>query len=136
MQISNFLGFALECTERVLRELGHRLPILWVLGHPGKIAKTLDGVWDTHSRKSGMAMGAVARVAAQCGFNAEVILAIERCNTVEAILQLLHGQPWAPALWSEIEHRAARLMHEKVPQADRVEVRLFALDARPLGQAA
>lgn len=136
VQISNFLGFALECTQRTLAQENRRLAALWVLGHPGKIAKVLDGIWDTHSRRSGMAMAALARVAAECGFDGSKVREIEQANTVEAAMELLRDEPAARAFWREIELRTARLMHEKVPTTDRVEVRLFALNSRPLGQAA
>lgn len=136
VQISNFLGFSLECAQQALEQEDRRLATLWVIGHPGKIAKALDEVWDTHSRKSAMAMGAVARVATECGFDSSTMHAIAGSNTVEAVMDLLRDEPRAPALWTEIERRAARLMHRKVPRADRVEVRLFSLNTVPLGQAA
>jgi cobalt-precorrin-5B (C1)-methyltransferase len=63
VQIANFLGDALDFTQQALSEEGRTLPLLWLAGHPGKLAKVLDGVWDTHSSKSNMAMQGVARVA-------------------------------------------------------------------------
>ena len=136
VQISNFIGFALDRTEQVLAEQHARLKTLWVLGHPGKLAKVLDEVWDTHSGKSSMAMGSVARVAAECGFAATDVEKIERANTVEAVMELLRAHPRAHALWSEIEDRASRLMQARMPHVDRVEVRLFGLHGTALGKAA
>ncbi|HZC34878.1 MAG TPA: cobalt-precorrin-5B (C(1))-methyltransferase CbiD, partial [Chthoniobacterales bacterium] len=52
VQMSNFIGFALECVEQCLAENQHRLPALWLVGHPGKLAKILAEDWDTHSGKS------------------------------------------------------------------------------------
>lgn len=136
VQISNFVGFALERTEEVLEEEEVRLPALWVLGHPGKLAKVLDGVWDTHSRGSGMAMEAVARVAAELGWPGRRVRAVEESNTVEGVIEMLGSGPEARVLWTETEGRIARLMHARVPRVDRVEVRLFAMDGRALGEAA
>jgi len=34
VQISNFIGFALDCTNLVLAEEGRQLPVLWMVGHP------------------------------------------------------------------------------------------------------
>jgi len=136
VQISNFIGFALDCTERTLAEEGARLPTLWVVGHPGKLAKVLDDVWDTHSGKSGMAMDAIARVAAEIGFADADVEKIERANTVEAAMELIKADACAQTLWSEVEDRCARLIRARVPRADRVEVRLFGLHGTALGKAA
>lgn len=136
VQIANFVGASLDHTQQVLQEEQLQLGALWVLGHPGKIAKVLDGVWDTHSGKSGMAMGTVAAVAADCGFSPEQVEQIAKANTVENVIQILHSDPRAKAFWTEVEQRTARLMHARVPAAQRVEVRLFAMNGTPIGAAA
>jgi cobalt-precorrin-5B (C1)-methyltransferase len=136
VQVSNFIGFALDGTEQVLAEEDSRLSSLWVLGHPGKLAKVLDGIWDTHSGKSAMAMTACARVAAECGFESVVVEKIARANTVEAVMELLKSDPRAARLWSEIEDRVARLMQARLSRVDRVEARLFGLHGNALGKAA
>ena len=136
VQIANFLGESLEFTEQALREEGRRLDTLWLVGHPGKLAKVLDGVWDTHSSKSEMAMGAVARVAADCGFDPALVKEMESANTVEAIMEQIRNEPNAPGLWAEIERRVSQQVHEKVPSVNRVEVRLFGLHGNALGEAA
>lgn len=135
VQISNFIGFALDCTNLVLAEEGRDLPVLWIVGHPGKLAKTLDDVWDTHSKKSGMAMTAVARVAAECGFPDEDVGSLQHSNTVEAAVDLLREHPRARELWSAVESRIATLVHSKLKRVGRVEVRLFGLHGVALGQA-
>ena len=133
--VSNFIGFALECTERELAAQNRRLPALWLVGHPGKLAKPLAGDWDTHCGKSAMAMHAVARVAAECGFTPRQIAAIERSNTVEAVLESLRDHPRARQVWREVEERVAALMRSRLTRVDRVEVRLFGLGGMALGQA-
>jgi cobalt-precorrin-5B (C1)-methyltransferase len=136
VQISNFIGFALDCTNRVLAEEGRRLPLLWVVGHPGKLAKTLDNIWDTHSGKSPMAMATVARVAADCGFRVAEVQAIEKSNTVEAAMESLRQHPRAHELWCTVERRIAAVVHSRLTRVERVEARLFGLHAVALGQAA
>src|SRR5438132_4118755 len=37
VQMSNFIGFTLECVEQTLAENGYTLPKLWLIGHPGKL---------------------------------------------------------------------------------------------------
>lgn len=136
VQISNFIGFALDCTNLVLAEEGRNLPVLWVIGHPGKLAKILDDVWDTHSRNSSMAMSAVARVAAECGFAEEDVRRLESSNTVEAAVETLREHPRARELWCAVEMSIAALVHAKLQRVDRVEARLFGLHGVALGQGA
>ena len=136
VQISNFIGFALDCTNLVLAEEGRRLPVLWLIGHPGKLAKTLDDIWDTHSGKSQMAMGAVARVAGECGFSSEEAQILAGSNTVEAAVEWLRAHPRARDLWCAIEARIAAMAHAKLTRVERVETRLFGLGGVALGQAA
>ena len=140
VQIANFLGDALDFTQAALAGPGAQLDVLWLAGHPGKLAKVLDGVWDTHSGKSGMAMGGVARMAselaAELGFSAALIAEIESANTVEAAIERLKNEHGAVTLWRAIEARIAVLAQARVPSVKRVEVRLFDLDGNLLGEEA
>jgi len=133
VQIANFLGDVLDFTQTALAEQDRELDVLWLAGHPGKLAKVLDGVWDTHSSKSNMAMGGVARMAAEFGFSAALVAAIESANTVEAAIDLLRNEAGAAALWRAIEVRIAALAQVRVPRVKRLEVRLFDLDGNLLG---
>ncbi|TRX02102.1 cobalt-precorrin-5B (C(1))-methyltransferase CbiD [Candidatus Methylobacter oryzae] len=135
VQIANFLGDALDFTQQALAEQQRELDVLWLLGHPGKLAKVLDGVWDTHSGKSGMAMDAVARVAAELDFDNSMVRALEQANTVEAATEILKNQPNGRALWTNIEQRIAELAQARVPNARKVKVRLFNLQGDGLGAA-
>jgi len=133
VQIANFLGDALDFAETALRQDGRALEVLWLAGHPGKLAKVLDGVWDTHSSKSNMAMAGVARVASQCGFSPHLVQAIEQANTVEAAMERMKNEAGARDLWVEIERRVGQLAHARVPSVRRLEVRLFDLAGNSLG---
>jgi cobalt-precorrin-5B (C1)-methyltransferase len=133
VQIANFLGDALDFVQQALVEEQRHLEVLWLLGHPGKLAKVLDNVWDTHSSKSEMAMSVVARIAAERGFNNRVVQELEQANTVEAAIDILKNQPGSQDLWTDIEQRIAKLVHARVPAVQRVEVRLFNLQGDSLG---
>jgi cobalt-precorrin-5B (C1)-methyltransferase len=136
VQISNFIGFALDCTNLVLAEEGRQLPVLWMVGHPGKLAKTLDDIWDTHSGKSPMAMTAVARVAADCGFSEAEVQGLRKSNTVEAAVESLRDHPRGRELWSTVEKRISGVVRARLKKVERVETRLFGLHGVALGQAA
>jgi cobalt-precorrin-5B (C1)-methyltransferase len=133
VQIANFLGDALDFIQQALAEQRRELDVLWLLGHPGKLAKVLDSVWDTHSGKSGMAMSAVALVAAELGFDDNLVQELEQANTVEAATEILNEKPESRVLWTDIERRIAGLVHVRVPAAGKIEVRLFNLQGDSLG---
>ncbi|PPK66599.1 cobalt-precorrin-5B (C1)-methyltransferase [Methylobacter tundripaludum] len=133
VQIANFLGDALDFVQQALTEQQRHLDVLWLLGHPGKLAKVLDGVWDTHSSRSDMAMNVVARIAAERGFNSLLAQELEQANTVEAAIQRLTNEPGSQALWIDIEQRIAALVQARVPAVKKVEVRLFNLQGDALG---
>ncbi|MDO9268002.1 MAG: cobalt-precorrin-5B (C(1))-methyltransferase CbiD [Methylobacter sp.] len=134
VQIANFLGDALDFLQQALVEQQRHLDILWLLGHPGKLAKVLDGVWDTHSSRSDMAMSVVARVAGERGFDSRLVQELEQANTVEAAMERLKNETGAQALWIDIEQRIAALAHVRVPAVKKVEVRLFNLQGDSLGE--
>ena len=96
----------------------------------------MDGVWDTHSSKSNMAMGAVARIASELGFDEQLVEAIKQANTVEAAMEQLKSEPRAKELWMKIEQTVGELVQLRVPSVDRVQVRLFSLKGEALGQGA
>ena len=136
VQIANFLGDALGFTQTALDEQQRQLDTLWLAGHPGKLAKVLDDVWDTHSSKSNMAMACTARVAAEHGFSAKIVKEMKQANTVEAIIEQLRCEPSAQAFWIDMEQRIGKLVHARVPAVKQVEVRLFDLSGTALGAAA
>ena len=83
-----------------------------------------------------MAMGAVARVAAECGFSQQDVAALAGSNTVEAVVESLREHNRAQVLWCEVEKRIAAAVHARLRRVERVEVRLFGLRGVALGQAA
>lgn len=135
VQIANFVGFALDCAEATLLEEKKSLDCLWILGHPGKLAKVLDHVWDTHSKNSIMAMQAVARIAREVGLSSEIVGQIEKANSVEAVIELLANRADGIKLWVAVEDRLEKIMRGRVPHVNRLAVRLFSMNGSPLGGA-
>ncbi|BBL71761.1 cobalt-precorrin-5B (C(1))-methyltransferase CbiD [Methylogaea oryzae] len=136
VQISNFLGFAVDQVQALIEQGEAGLDTLWLLGHPGKLAKVLDGHWDTHSSRSAMAMPAIAREAEAFGFDAETVAALAQANTVEAAAILLNGERRGREFWIYLENRIAATVARRVPAVPKVEARLFMLDGTALGAAA
>jgi cobalt-precorrin-5B (C1)-methyltransferase len=134
VQIANFLGDALDFTQTALEQEQRQLPVLWLAGHPGKLAKVLAGAWDTHSSKSDMAMESVAQVAAERGYSAQTVHSIRWANTVEAAMEILKAEAGAQAFWIDIEQRIAQRVQARVPAVAQVKVRLFDLAGNLLGE--
>ncbi len=83
-----------------------------------------------------MAMGAIARVAAECGFAQQEVEALVGSNTVEAVVERLREHERAHELWCAVERRIGAVVQARLKTVDRVEVRLFGLQGVGLGQAA
>ncbi len=137
VHIANFMGAALDDLNRYLTEIDQRLGRLWVLGHPAKLAKILDGAWDTHSSQSAMAMPVLAKHGAQWGWPEATVTAMAAANTVEGVIQGLRTteSPAAvAAFWRDIEATLAALLQTRLPRVDDIQVRLFQMDGTLLGE--
>ncbi len=103
VQVSNQWGCMLEEAAR------YKFRHVLVLGHPGKLAKLLEGEWDTHSGKSGSAVPIVA------GLGEEIFnILMPASQTVEGIFQMLPAQKskeLAIALCSRISCCIAQQLH-------------------------
>jgi len=133
VQTANFIGFALRCVDRTLEENGHRLPRLWVVGHPGKIAKILDDVYDTHSAQSRSAISSVCRVAEEYGIPRTLMESMARSRTVEGQIEILKAEAFSAEFWSLVEKRIADQISSLLKRIEIVSVRLFQMDGKPLG---
>jgi cobalt-precorrin-5B (C1)-methyltransferase len=133
VQMSNFIGYALECVNQTLTENAHRLPLLWVVGHPGKLAKVLDDVWDTHSQQSRSAVEAIHRAAREFRLGNRILRDLEESKTVEGIVELLHMEHNAPQFWSALENKIGAAVSRRLQRVDQVAVRLFQMDGKALG---
>jgi cobalt-precorrin-5B (C1)-methyltransferase len=105
VQVSNLWGFMLEETARY--PFGRVL----VLGHPGKLAKLINGEWNTHSGKSGSAVPIVKRLGEKIMGNP-----IPESQTVEGIFQALpepECRDLAQALCSRIVSSVAKKLDPK-----------------------
>jgi len=133
IQTANFMGVALRCVDRTSEENGHRLPRLWVVGHPGKLAKILDDVYDTHSAQSRSAVDAVCRIAHQFGIPGGLLKIMTESRTVEGQIELLRAQAFSAEFWSLVEKSIAARIYSLLKRVDVVSVRLFQMDGQPLG---
>jgi cobalt-precorrin-5B (C1)-methyltransferase len=133
VQMSNFIGFTIECVERTLSDNAYALPKLWIIGHPGKLAKVLENVWDTHSSRSGPAVEAVFHAAEEFGITGALRDSIRLSRTVEGVIELMRVEPFSRRFWQLVECKIAAQIAAKLSHADQICVRLFQMDGKPLG---
>jgi cobalt-precorrin-5B (C1)-methyltransferase len=132
VQMSNFIGFALECVQQILAENQYRLPVLWLVGHPGKLAKTLAGDWDTHSGRSLSAIQSISQLAQEFGLPVATLEVLGRSRSFEEAFELISPDVLSPSFWAMVEQRIAALTAQRLPLVERVEVRLFRMDGKSL----
>ena len=133
VQMSNFVGFTLECVQRTLDENRYILPKLWLVGHPGKLAKVLDDVWDTHSSNSRSAVQAVLRVADEFGIDDKLRDSIGSARTVEGIIEMLRAESASGPFWRLVERKIELKVGTQLKHVDQICVRLFQMDGKALG---
>ena len=117
-----------------MEENRYRLPKLWVIGHPGKLAKILDEVYDTHSAQSRSAVSAVCRVARHFGITGALLESMAQSRTVEGQIELLKAEAFSGEFWSLVQRRISAQISGVLTRVEVVSVRLFQMDGQPLGE--
>lgn len=123
IQVSNHWGFMLDEAARLPFER------LLALGHPGKLAKLVDGEWDTHSSNSASAVGVVARIA-------ESVLgrAVPQSATVEGIFEALDREETA-ALGNALASAVRKAITARIGLSADIAVALINMAGELLGTA-
>lgn len=97
--ISNFVGFALDYLKQKLSGEKYNLKTLILAGHPGKLAKVIDGHWDTHSKESPIAVPAILNIAASILPGKSEL---NEAKTVEGLIQISKAGNYAGLLFDEV----------------------------------
>ncbi len=132
VQMSNFIGFSIDFVRETLLANHQILPCLWLIGHPGKLAKILDDVWDTHSSKSTNAVNVIWHIADEFDFSTSLLEQIKLSTTVEGIIEILREEPKSLLFWSEVEQRIKKAVWEKLKNVSELKVRIFEMDGKAL----
>ncbi|MBV9391307.1 MAG: cobalamin biosynthesis protein CbiD [Verrucomicrobia bacterium] len=133
VQMSNFVGFALECVKETLVSNNQDLGRLWLVGHPGKLGKLLNGEWDTHSGSSRTAVVALCNAGVEFGLDRRVLDSLSLCSTVEGMIEFLQQMTIANTFWSFAELQIAKLIALRLSRVEEIRVRLFKMNGTPLG---
>jgi cobalt-precorrin-5B (C1)-methyltransferase len=132
VQMSNFVGFALDSLTSILTEIQHTLPLLWIVGHPGKLAKLLLENWNTHSHHGTSGVEALLGVAA---VNApHLVPLLQGVASTEAAIEKIRHVPNKEQFWMAVENSIKSTVQSRVGNVSEVRVRLFAMDGTALGE--
>jgi cobalt-precorrin-5B (C1)-methyltransferase len=134
VQMSNFAGFTLDCLSTELSQLQHTLPRLWMVGHPGKLAKLINGVWDTHSHRSAGAVEALLTVAETHA--PSLLELLKSAGSTEAFIEGSRGRTEVAAFWDAAGNAIGQAVRGRVRGVEEIHVRLFGMDGTALGTAA
>jgi cobalt-precorrin-5B (C1)-methyltransferase len=108
--------------------------VLWLVGHPGKLAKILAGEWDTHSGRSLSAIQSISQLGSEFGLSVAALGVLGRCKSVEEAIELIPPAVLSRSFWTMVEQRIAVVTAQRLPRVERVEVRLFRMDGESLSR--
>ena len=131
VQVSNFVGFALETLSQTLKDSNQSLEVLWVIGHPGKLAKLLVDEWDTHSSRGTSGVSGLLTVA--LNYFPDLAPVIQTAQSTESVIELLNDHPENKAFWRVVEEKIADSVVPRVQRDVDVRVRLFSMTGNALG---
>ena len=131
--MANFIGFALNAVDQELGDHHRKLEKLWLVGHPGKLAKVLEDHWDTHSGVSPMAMEGILKLAKAFGVKPSLLEKCKSAKTVEAIIQQFGDTPKSSQFWQLVEQRITNKIQPRLQHVLEVQTLLFDMHRNPLG---
>lgn len=128
--MSNFVGFMLKSSQ----DMGFKKIIL--AGHPGKLAKLIEGYFDTHSSRSRMANEIIIELLQkEAPTNKRLLGLIKGATTVEGIIQLvkrINKSYIFDNIAEMIEDAASAFLEDKVE----IGVMLFDMEKQLVGLSA
>ena len=131
--VSNFIGFALDH----LKQKGHlekvKLKTIVFAGHPGKLAKVIDGHWNTHSSESPSALPTILKIAKNI-FQDDMYAELPSSRTVEHLIQISKKNDISEPLFEAVAEKISQAVSEYLEQSLKVEVLLADFKGQLIGQ--
>ncbi|MDI6906960.1 MAG: cobalt-precorrin-5B (C(1))-methyltransferase CbiD [Thermoanaerobacterales bacterium] len=128
VEVSDFLGFMLDEASR------RGFTRIVLVGHPGKLAKVLNGDWQTHAKYARPANGAVIEFCAAAGLPENLLRRLRELPTVEAIQQVLLNEGYGRLL-GMLAGTIRVLVRERLGPEPYVAVHLCDLQGNIVGEA-
>ena len=121
--VSNFMGFSLDHLKQKLDLEPWNLNTLILAGHPGKLAKLIDGHWNTHSNESPSALPSILNIARSL-FPKDILTKFENLNTVEHLIQISAKLQGSEKLFEAVANQIAEAVSRYVDGKINIEVYL------------
>ena len=107
---------------------------LILAGHPGKLAKVIDGHWNTHSNESPSALPIVLKIAESIAPD-NLIAQLQKSRTVEHLIQISSNDPSGDIVFKTVAERISKSIFQYLGEVTRVEVLLADFKGNLIGQA-
>lgn len=133
--VSNFIGFALDHLKQKHHREKDKLKTVVFAGHPGKLAKVIDGHWNTHSNESPSALPIILKIAENI-FSNDITTKLQSSRTVEHLIQISKKNQICKPLFKKVAETISQSVSEYLQQSLRVEVLLADFKGNLIGQAA
>ena len=133
--VSNFIGFALDHLKQKHQPEKDKVKTIVFAGHPGKLAKVIDGHWDTHSSKSPSALPAILKIADNI-FPSATNEKLHLSKTVEHLIQISKKLFISDILFEAVAEKISRAVSGYLENSLEVEVLLADFKGQLIGQAA
>ncbi len=133
--VSNFIGFALDHLKNGLNQKKNAVETLFLAGHPGKLAKVIEGHWNTHSNESPSALPIILKIAENIvtdSLNEQ----LQQSRTVEHLIQISSKHPSGDLLFKAVAERISKSIFKYLGRVIQVEVLLADFKGNLIGQAA
>ena len=128
--ISNFVGFALDH----LKQKPKNPKTLILAGHPAKLAKVIDGHWDTHSSKSPSALPTILNAVRNL-LPDDFIEESQKPKTVEHLIQLCKQNQIHDKIFESIAKQISQTVYQYIDKKMPVEVLLADFEGKLIGRA-
>jgi cobalt-precorrin-5B (C1)-methyltransferase len=131
--VSNFIGFALDHLTQKYNKDKDAVNKVVFAGHPGKLAKVIDGHWNTHSSESPSALPAILKIAENL-FPKATHSKLQSSRTVEHLIQISKQNHISNILFEAIAENISQAISKYLGESLRVEVLLADFKGNLIGQ--
>jgi cobalt-precorrin-5B (C1)-methyltransferase len=111
------------------------LKTLVLAGHPGKLAKIIDGHWNTHSSESPSALPTLLEIADSL-IDQKALMDMKNSRTVEHLIQLSNTHNVSATLFNVVAEKISDAVSIYLDGLINVEVYLAGFKGNLVGQAA
>jgi cobalt-precorrin-5B (C1)-methyltransferase len=130
--VSNFIGFALDHLKQ--KAPLEKNKVLILAGHPAKLAKVIDGHWNTHSSKSPSALPTILK-AVENIFPEMTQMELQASKTVEHLIQTSEKNHTSKVLFAAVAEKISQAVSKYLENRMPVEVLLADFKGNLIGHA-